>query len=334
MENLSELQKKYENVIWVLLIGNNLQEVKSVSKFSTEKLWIYPYGDETFDPKLNFAILCNKQFLGSIRPFSLPRIGYWSTQRNWVRNSISLLKTNQYSIIKVIDLAIRGQVLVTQQFFCKILHRIFRKKNINLIPGYTNLFADSVLRSFNSQSLTTSLIEIGRSIINGTVSSRRWPISFVGQRGNIDRQNAITTAESLLDSYQFNCVVREKFGGTKGSYDASDATADEFKAVLSESKFSLCPGGNYSMATFRLLESIILGAIPLVSLQSTTDPGYELPFGASFIATRGGWSQELSRNLDIAVEDWRIVSLQLLLEVESFLFRVNLTLRGESLSGP
>lgn len=332
-ENPPELQKTNENVIWVLLIGNDPREIESFSEFYTEKIWVYLYGDETFDPKLNFAILRNRNVLGSIRPFSLPQSGYLTTQLKWIGSSFRFLKTNKYSVIRVIDLVARGQAMISRQFFCKALHRIFQKKDISVIPGYTNLFADSFLLRFSSQSMSTSLIEIGKSNVLGTVRSRRWPISFVGQRGNISRQNAITIAQSLLDPCDFNCVVREKFGGTKGSYDASEATANEFISILSQSRFSLCPGGNYSMATFRLLESVILGAIPLVSLQSTTDPGYELPFGATVLATRGGWFDELSRDLDIDIENWRSLSLQLLSEVETFLFRVDLTLKEKSSPG-
>jgi len=322
--NFAELQKKYENATWVFLLGNNLSELKYLNQFARTEFWVYLYGDETFSPIRNLAILRNKHVRGVIRPFPLPRGRYWSTQLKWFINSLKLLKTKKRPFFKIMTLIIYGQVIVSRQYFCKTLHRIFHKRNINSIPGYTNLFAESFLRKSGNQFSNSSLIHIGRLNITETSESRYWPISFVGQAGNVSRESAIIAAQMCQGSENFKCITREKFGGTKGSYDASNATADEYIEILSRSKFSLCPGGNYSTATFRFLESIILGGIPLISLESPTDPGFELPFGNRFIANQGSWFEELSKDLNPSIHIWRANALQLTFEAESFLSRINL----------
>lgn len=325
--NFSTLQKKYENATWIFLLGNNLNELNYLNQFVGEKFWVYLYGDETFSPIRNFVILQNKHVKGVIRPYPLPQGGYWPTQLKWFRNSLRLLKTKKSTFFKVITLMTYGQAIVSRQFFSKTLHRIFNKRNINSIPGYTNLFAESILRKFSNQMSNPSLTQICRTNITETSESRPWPLSFVGQTGNVSRESAIMTAKSCQGSRNFKCVTREKFGGTKGSYNASNASADEYVEILSRSKFSLCPGGNYSTATFRFLESIILGAIPIISLDSPTDPGYELPFGDRLIATRRSWFEELSTDLDPASDIWRANALKLTFEAEDFFSKINLAVR-------
>lgn len=325
--NFSALQKKYENATWIFLLGNNLSELKYFNQFARKKFWIYLYGDETFSPIRNFVILRNKYVKGVIRPYPLPKGRYWPTQLKWFRNSLRLLKTKKSIFFKAITLIVYGQVIVSRQFFSKMLHRLFNKRNINSIPGYTNLFAESFLRKFSHQLSNPSLTQIGRSNITETSESRCWPLSFVGQTGNVSRESAIITAKSCQGSKNFKCVTREKFGGTRGSYNASNATADEYLEILFRSKFSLCPGGNYSTATFRFLESIILGAIPIVSLESPTVPGYELPFGDRLIATRRSWFEELSKDLDPALDIWRASALRLTFEAEDFYSKINLAVR-------
>lgn len=324
--SLQEQKRDYESAIWVLLLGNSSSEITLLDRFPERLLWIYLYGDETFNPKLNFLILKHKSVKGVIRPYSLPYRNFLSTQTKLWRNSMNCVLATKPFSSKSFSILFYGHAIVWRQETCKVLHKVFRKPNINSVPGYTNLFAESFLQKILNFDNLTSLVEVGKTIIVKSATKRKWLVSFVGQRGNLFRARAIEVAKDTNRGLDSKFVIRERFGGTKGSYEASVETATEYIETLSQSSYSLCPGGNYSSATFRFFESIVLGSIPLFPTDSPLDPGYELPFGVDLVTSFNCFDSEPVLNLKITNEEWRCIALALILESESFLSRVNQSL--------
>ena len=101
--------------------------------------------------------------------------------------------------------------------------------------------------------------------------------SFVGQKGSVWREFAIARVRQSLNAEQFTYLERENFGGTLGANEATFQSASEYVQILKESRYAISPPGNYSGATFRWLESIICGAIPLQAFSHPSDPMYRPP---------------------------------------------------------
>jgi hypothetical protein len=67
-------------------------------------------------------------------------------------------------------------------------------------------------------------------------------------------------------------ILRKNYGGAIGIYGATLESGIESVQALMNSKFALCPPGNYSNNTFRIAESLICGAAPMFNQGSITDP--------------------------------------------------------------
>jgi len=74
-------------------------------------------------------------------------------------------------------------------------------------------------------------------------------------------------------------VERDRYGGTLGGNEATRASGIEYVEVLTKSTSFLCPPGNYSGHSFRILESLVCGALPIVASNVITDPLFQDPTG-------------------------------------------------------
>jgi hypothetical protein len=93
------------------------------------------------------------------------------------------------------------------------------------------------------------------------ISQRKYDFTFVGQiphTGTRDcfKRGLDKLVEESGDKFKYKIEFTDGF--SKG------LKPKEYMELLADSKLSLCPGGAYSMETFRFFESTLMGAIPIV----------------------------------------------------------------------
>ena len=93
------------------------------------------------------------------------------------------------------------------------------------------------------------------------ISQRKYDFTFVGQIPHTGTRDSFKRGiDKLIEETgdKFNYKIEFTDGFSQG------LDAREYMELLADSKLSLCPGGAYSMETFRFFESTLMGAIPVV----------------------------------------------------------------------
>jgi hypothetical protein len=88
-------------------------------------------------------------------------------------------------------------------------------------------------------------------------------VSFMGQKGTWYRRRMISQFDEMPGA---QIETYSSWGGNP----VEQPKADYVKSIL-RSKFVICPPGNVSSESFRYMESIILGAIPILTEVSVQD---------------------------------------------------------------
>jgi hypothetical protein len=155
------------------------------------------------------------------------------------------------------------------------LEKIYGKKSTSISLGYTDIFAQAFVSIFKIES-EKSLIKNAKLQIQLS-QIRYFFCSFIGQEGQMFRKIAISTLEDFPNT---QIKKRKAFGGYIGEGSASMQNGIESIKILFQSKFSLCPPGNISGNSYRIVESIICGAVPLLVKVTPSDPTFlsENPF--------------------------------------------------------
>lgn len=324
VEFLNRVRPKKITLIYFL--GNNKSELDFLNRIPPLSVWVWLYGDETFEPRLNFRVINKSSVIGVIRPYPILRekflknlalyFAYIFTETsirvNSVKSAIQIFKYSAASLIRIFRLEL-----------ILILNKVFGKENINFIPGYTNLFAETLTLHFGSNVRPNSLLRFG--VNTNSNAQRIYDFGFLGQYGSPNRMKAIRVLESFSGKSKTCILLRDNFGGTLGSYGVSTSTSHIYIRRISESRFSLCPSGNYSSATFRWLESVILGTIPIQSYRTPSDPSFRI-IATYSLGTHEKWQTLLDRALGMSEEQRMNCLEKIISSVESAIITLNLQL--------
>jgi len=266
------------DLILVYLCGNERSECGYLEKLPKNSVWVYLYADETYSPRLNSLVLGTDSVLGVIRPYWHKKVGF---RKKWFQFFVTTLAENSnLKLIPFFKLGAAGLVMLLRQYCVKMITNRHGKRVIKAPLGYTNNFARVYRDLSDINTFPNSLISHAlKKEPEGR--TRKIFLSFVGQTGNTQRSKFIDSAElkkatsSMYSHLQFRIIKRIGFGGTIGSNDVTFETIKEFLEIGKDSKFGLCPPGNYAGQTFRFLELLILGALPIECPFVISDPSYE-----------------------------------------------------------
>ncbi len=307
-KNLTELNTsslgEQKETINILCVGQNPKELERISKFPNRSIWVLLYADETLSPKINISVVKHHAVHGVIRHYPCTKNTIFHRLKALVG---SLLKSN-LKLKEVFSLSLLASVCSTFVLSRRMhstykLHKSFSKVSIHLYLGYTNLF----VKSFANLMLKTkrikveendSLLQVARSSL--TNHKREIFFSFTGQQGKFWRAKAIHEFQRWgtenID-IPTKIGIRNSFGGTEGANGVNETVGLRYVEELLASRYVLCPSGNYSIYTFRFLESIASGALPLHCYPSPSDPisGYQNLH--SSIPLFNGWSETLSQSV-------------------------------------
>lgn len=135
------------------------------------------------------------------------------------------------------------------------------------IPEHFDIWTQYYSPTTKSEIKTRLLLGAPNRIKNYTINShlpKKYLWSFIGQSQNPFRQACIEVAKTLPDGYLH---VTDLFGGE----GATGVDYQTYLDVLCQSKFVLCPAGSLCVDSFRVYESILAGAIPIVDKRSPRD---------------------------------------------------------------
>jgi hypothetical protein len=318
LDSLLDHPHLWQSRIKVVLIGNSLAEIKAIQGFPRSSLWILLYGDETWNPRLNKSLLKTNSLIGTIRPYPAATRSLKSLRKLYLASLRFLPR--KFSFRKLLRGLTASFVVVFRQVYINILHRKYKKQSIDFLPGYTELFIDAIEAITGIGHSENSLLCSESKV---TPPKKQIQFSFVGQRGGTWREFALARLRESILTKDFAYIERSSFGGTKGANGASLETAKEYVQTLLHSRFVISPPGNYSGSTFRWLETVICGAIPLQALSNPSDPDFRPPVTLPNWLNSGSWESIISSANQLSHTEFQSCSSALREEVNSFLKSVN-----------
>jgi hypothetical protein len=278
---LSEIQKLIDAGIRpIVQIGQNCEEIVELQEFPKNSLIVHLYADETYQINNNIKLIRLPAAYKILRSYPIPRIQIFSILFSVTSSFLDVFNSsNQLSMKKLIRYWAAGTVMASRQILIKSLENAYRRQSISFLLGYTDIFCKSYISSVENRfgeviDDGTSLFSIGGRTIAKIIDGKEFDLSFVGQRGNIVREIAVDQSLRIKDS---RIIIRDKFGGNLGFNGSTIDTGIEYLEVMLNSRFTLCPPGNYSGYSFRIMESLICGTYPIVNNYPLTDPFFTSP---------------------------------------------------------
>lgn len=318
-----------KRAVKVYFLGNGKSELSLLENLPNSSVWVWLYGDETFQPTLNFKAISSPAVIGVIRPYPLHKSHFLTDCKSWLTYLMTDTKLKSIApkdIKKFVKYALSALVRIFRIYLIGTLHDYYKKKSLNFIPGYTNLFAQVTLSKNAFGEERVSLIE--KSLDAKIEGERVYDFSFIGQSGSPNRFMAIRSLEKNSVKSRIHIVLKNSFGGTEGANDASLVTSNEYINILTNSRFALCPSGNFAGTSFRWLESLILGAIPIQSHRIPSDPAFESPVKYS-LGARETWPRLLRRAEQITESERIEINKSILRSVDLAVSSLNDILKNQ-----
>ena len=251
----------------VIQIGPTKQEALDLKGFPKGSLIVLFHADETYLPKINYQIIRNPAISMILRSYPIPKFILSRFFKSHYFGLQDLMDNFSFkNLFEFLKLLGAGIIMVKRQLIIGMLERIYSKVSVPMPLGYNDLFAESYSK-VNEIENNTSLVYYALNDL--PVKNRGSKITFVGQIGKLTRRVAI---EAISDISPRELKIRKNYGGAIGIYGATLESGIESVHALMNSKFALCPPGNYSNNTFRIAESLICGAVPMFNQGSITDP--------------------------------------------------------------
>jgi hypothetical protein len=312
-QKVQQISKVKNGEYAIIFLDSSIDDLSFLDDFPERSVVVFLVSDETYNISLTIRLLNHRAVDCVYRDYPLGNL------RSIVRYPKTIVVTLLQCFIFKIKLRtwfkslFAGQIIIVRQaamyFFSKI-----KSKPLKHIPlGYTWGFAVHFAID-NSLENSESFISFSyRKLIQSELFPKNQESYFSGQRGNFDRQAFLALAErSKLNIDK----VYDSFGGPSAPKDRERAEKSYYLG-LKQSRFSLCPPGNYSSETFRFLESLLLQSVPLMSRGIISDP-------LSSIAAKGALAiQDLHKLREIS-DSFRIeiliANLRNIMEIRQAIF--------------
>jgi len=298
----------------LVFIDSSVKSYEFLDQFPTSSVVVFFVSDETYSAWATIRLLLKPSIFKVFRDYP---IGNFSKLTHYptlliqaIREEITVkLPTKVFlrAFVSGIGILVKQVLMAT--------FSIFTGKKLDWLPlGYTGSFSEIYAESFNLGK-NVSILEHSIAVNFVSVKLKKKARTFFsGQIGGFDRQAMINLAK-------LNCLsvgpLFPQFGGPSNSSLKNKAESDYFLGLL-ESKFSICPPGNYSAESFRYLESLILYSYPLLKTRVLSDPISTLNGAMSF-------EHYLSHGDSIREDSMELEIRKKLLDIRDKLFRI----RGE-----
>jgi hypothetical protein len=259
----------------VFQIDDDSSEFEFLASLPENSIIVWCHSDERYDLNFNKQISQLPAVRLVLRPYRLHTINPRRILRSLIQTTINLQYASNFTfVLRVIRWQIRGLEMAWRQFRIVRMYKMKNKEFLNIPIGYTNIFAVSMLKSFNELDLSTDLSLFDVSERN-TAGFGNKEVSFSGQVGQVIRETSIRAARKFP---QASIICRTSYGASNILGAEVKKNGLEYISMFRDSKAVLCPPGNISGESFRIFETVLMGRIPLAMNAVTSDPNYFLPF--------------------------------------------------------
>jgi hypothetical protein len=252
----------------LVFVDSSVTDLRSLHCFPERSIILFILSDETYNLKLNLRALVNKRVFAIVRDYPL---GKFIAIRNLPRMFLGkLIRTACHpSLLKLIPRAVASAFYMSLvQILFRYMSILNRKPVLEMPLGYDSGFCEQFV-GFHELGMSESLLEYSAAPENyPNLLKKANNFYFSGQRGTLDRRLMLMEArrvgieiQSIHDSYQVGRSVESQ---------------NTYFMGLRNSRFSLCPPGNYSHRTFRFCESLLLYSYPIVERFTLSDPLSEI----------------------------------------------------------
>ena len=283
-------------------IGNEPKELEILKNLPEKSVDVILYADETYNLNLNKALIKCKSVKNRFRVYPIWDAGPTRIFDAFFINPLRYHKLCvKYGVIKFIFAYLSGIEIMRRQFFLKVTEYFWRKKSIQIPIGYTDTFAKNYLEFIKNKyqihlDSEVSLVEFSSRNLRLFYTNKKIDLAFMGQKGNIERQYAV----SLISNYENSLVnVKNLFNYSRNAKGISEKLDPYIEAGFSSFRI-LCPPGNYSALSFRKLESLCFGSLPINVGRCLTDPLYLNQVEDNFIKS---WTKALKLSLAFSSGD-------------------------------
>jgi hypothetical protein len=171
----------------------------------------------------------------------------------------------------------------------------FDYKHFDFPLGYTNMF----VKELNALGLAKD----NKSLFNDDffypfLNSKFKTMSFIGANGSWARRLAVKKMKKLVKDNQVQ-VVQDSYKGLNSPFESSTS----YIKSLIDSKFVLCPPGNLTNKTFRYLESLLMGALPILPPATIQDNHLWDTWVESSGKIRYSWTKCINQALRMSESD-------------------------------
>ena len=298
----------------IVFIDSSVKSYDFLEQFPTRSVVVFYVSDETYSAWATIRLLLKPSTLKVFRDYP---IGNFSKLTHYPTLLIQAIreKITVKLPTKVFYRALFSGMAISVKQLLMTTFSILARKKLDWLPlGYTGSFSEIYAESFNLGK-NVSILEHSTVVnFNNVKLKKKTKTFFSGQIGGFDRQAIINKAK--LSGLSVGPLYPQ-FGGPLNSTLKKRAESDYFLGLL-ESKFSICPPGNYSAESFRYLESLILYSYPLLKTRVLSDPISTLNGAMSF-------EHYLSHGDSIREESIELEIRKKLLDIRDKLLRI----RGE-----
>ncbi len=260
----------------IVEVSQNLELFQSFPQNSLIALF---NSDEKFDFSISETCLRSNVFVGLIRQYEI--------QRSDAKQIILAILNGFLESLRIMDRKtprrtlgwlIEGIGMTLRQRKIAALGKKLGKTIINLPLGYTDFFVESYNQEIFSKFKKEITVEeslLSFALNNSELfDNKKINFIFIGQIGQIVRQYAI---EALKRFDSKRLVLRNGYGGISNEENRKLRIGEEYVSGLMESRISVCPPGNISGNSYRIMESLICGAYPAVMSNVLCDLQFKSP---------------------------------------------------------
>jgi hypothetical protein len=260
----------------IVEINQNLELFQSFPQNSLIALF---NSDEKFDFSISETCLRSDVFAGLIRQYVIQKSSVKQISLAILNGFFESLRIrDRRTPRRTLGWLIEGIGMTLRQRKIAALGKKFGKTTINLPLGYTDFFVESynqeIFSKFNKE-ITAQESLLSFALNNSELfHNKKINFIFIGQIGQIVRQYAI---EALKRFDSKRIVLRNGYGGVSNDENRKLRIGEEYVSGLMDSRVSVCPPGNISGNSYRIMESLLCGAYPAVMSNVLCDPQFESP---------------------------------------------------------
>ena len=289
--NTSNLPTIKNSEICIFATTNPIELEAIIKDSNPDSLIVFILGNETYSVPI-FEYLNNyKDRIKLALIYNLPkRTSYWITFRCFlaaIYDGGLFFKNDGVHLIRNFK---NGIDFMRRNRKIQILY-----PHSNFPLGYTNMF----VKELNALGLATDHKSLfNDDFLNQFINSKIQTMSFIGANGSWARRLAIKKMRKLVRDNQMK-VVQDSYKSLGTPFESN---ASYIKSLI-DSKFVLCPPGNLTNKTFRYLESLLMGALPILPPATIQDNHQWDTWMESSDKIRYSWTKCINQALGMSESD-------------------------------